>query len=244
MSEKTADRDSSSSEQQQAERRLRRVAGPVLLWGLGVGSVISGEFFGWNFGLAAGGFIVRPSNASFSGTRDLDDAAIDLSFPPDSGVHTIEIDVYNFGYDAQQARLDVDAVGGLAAPFALAEKLPTRIGAEPGGLVFSFNSTGLSPGEYSASLSISVSDEDLQGESSAIITLEITVTIGDVAMPADLNGDGVVNGLDLGILLANWSIPAGTPGCGGAPGSCSSDLNGDGLVDGIDLGILLANWTI
>ncbi|HSJ43092.1 MAG TPA: ethanolamine permease [Euzebyales bacterium] len=39
-----------------AERKLRRVAGPVLLWGLGVGSVISGEFFGWNFGMNAGGW--------------------------------------------------------------------------------------------------------------------------------------------------------------------------------------------
>ena len=39
-----------------AERRLQRVAGPVLLWGLGVGSVISGEFFGWNFGMNAGGW--------------------------------------------------------------------------------------------------------------------------------------------------------------------------------------------
>ncbi len=26
------------------------------LWALGVGAVISGDFFGWNFGLAAGGF--------------------------------------------------------------------------------------------------------------------------------------------------------------------------------------------
>ena len=25
-------------------------------WALGVGAVISGDFFGWNFGLAAGGF--------------------------------------------------------------------------------------------------------------------------------------------------------------------------------------------
>jgi ethanolamine permease len=38
------------------ERQLRRVAGPVLLWGLGVGYVISGEFYGWHFGLNAGGF--------------------------------------------------------------------------------------------------------------------------------------------------------------------------------------------
>lgn len=45
-----------SEEEHAAERKLRRVAGPVLLWGLGVGSVISGEFFGWNFGLNAGGW--------------------------------------------------------------------------------------------------------------------------------------------------------------------------------------------
>ena len=39
-----------------AERSLHRTAGPVLLWGLGVGYVISGDYFAWNFGLNAGGF--------------------------------------------------------------------------------------------------------------------------------------------------------------------------------------------
>jgi hypothetical protein len=63
------------------------------------------------------------------------------------------------------------------------------------------------------------------------------------AIPADLNNDGLVNGLDLGILLINWSIPAGSPGCGGAL-PCPSDLNGDGQVNGLDLGILLGSWTI
>ncbi len=38
------------------ERGLRRYAGVWSLWALGVGAVISGDFFGWNFGLAAGGF--------------------------------------------------------------------------------------------------------------------------------------------------------------------------------------------
>jgi amino acid transporter len=39
------------------ERRgLRRYARTGSLWALGVGAVISGDFFGWNFGLAAGGF--------------------------------------------------------------------------------------------------------------------------------------------------------------------------------------------
>src|SRR5687768_11825166 len=34
---------------------LRRTLGPLTLWGLGVGYVISGMYFGWNLGLPAGG---------------------------------------------------------------------------------------------------------------------------------------------------------------------------------------------
>jgi ethanolamine permease len=34
---------------------LKRLLGPVMLWGLGVGYVISGEYFGWNLGLPEGG---------------------------------------------------------------------------------------------------------------------------------------------------------------------------------------------
>ncbi len=51
------------------------------------------------------------------------------------------------------------------------------------------------------------------------------------AIPADINGDGVVNGVDLLILLSNWQGPGAT------------DLNGDGATDGLDLLILLSNWT-
>ncbi|MBX3271120.1 MAG: ethanolamine permease [Sandaracinaceae bacterium] len=39
-----------------AERGLRRHARVWSLWALGVGAVISGDFFGWNFGLREGGF--------------------------------------------------------------------------------------------------------------------------------------------------------------------------------------------
>lgn len=48
--------------------------------------------------------------------------------------------------------------------------------------------------------------------------------------PGDLNGDGLVDGADLGALLSNF----GGPGIG--------DLDGSGLVDGGDLGALLALW--
>jgi len=35
--------------------QLQRTLGPVLIWGLGVGYVISGMYFGWNLGLPEGG---------------------------------------------------------------------------------------------------------------------------------------------------------------------------------------------
>ena len=53
--------------------------------------------------------------------------------------------------------------------------------------------------------------------------------------PADLdpiNGDGVIDGADLGSLLGEW---------GACPG-CRADFNDDGQVDGDDLGTLLGQW--
>jgi len=49
--------------------------------------------------------------------------------------------------------------------------------------------------------------------------------------PADINGDGFVNGADLSMLLGNWGAASG-----------AGDLNGDGLRDGADLAILLGDW--
>ena len=50
---------------------------------------------------------------------------------------------------------------------------------------------------------------------------------------ADFNGDGAVNGADVGLLLAAWGP------CDG----CPEDLNDDGVVNGADLGLLLSEWT-
>jgi hypothetical protein len=49
--------------------------------------------------------------------------------------------------------------------------------------------------------------------------------------PADLNRDGVVDGADLGLLLAVWNSS-----------DAAADLNDDGVVDGADLGLLLSAW--
>lgn len=49
--------------------------------------------------------------------------------------------------------------------------------------------------------------------------------------PGDLDGDGIVDGADVGILLGVWQ--AGDP---------CADLDGSGVVDGADLGALLGDW--
>jgi hypothetical protein len=47
--------------------------------------------------------------------------------------------------------------------------------------------------------------------------------------PADITGDGVVDGADLGALLGAWGTP-------------NADLTGDNVTDGADLGALLGAW--
>ncbi len=58
------------------------------------------------------------------------------------------------------------------------------------------------------------------------------IVVGCAPSP-DLNGDGMVDGFDLGLLLGAWgAVPPGSAG----------DLNADGMVDGADLGALLQQW--
>jgi hypothetical protein len=63
--------------------------------------------------------------------------------------------------------------------------------------------------------------------------VDAIVAVRPAAAAADLDGDGAVNGLDLGILLGAW----------GACASCAADMNGDGMVDGLDLGAMLGAWS-
>ena len=53
---------------------------------------------------------------------------------------------------------------------------------------------------------------------------------------ADLNGDGVVDGADVGLFLAMW-------GPCPDPSDCPADLDQNGIVDGADFGLLLSDWS-
>lgn len=73
----------------------------------------------------------------------------------------------------------------------------------------------------------------VEAESPSLGVFEAIVRVGlsGSDSPADLNGDGVVNGADLAILLGSWG------------GRGLADLTGDGVVNGADLAILLGAWT-
>ncbi|MCA9284713.1 MAG: S8 family serine peptidase [Phycisphaerales bacterium] len=60
--------------------------------------------------------------------------------------------------------------------------------------------------------------------------LDLAAAVDALTASADLDGDGAVNGADLGLLIGAW-------------GTAAADLNGDGTTNGSDLGILLAAWT-
>jgi hypothetical protein len=49
--------------------------------------------------------------------------------------------------------------------------------------------------------------------------------------PSDLNSDGVVDVIDLSILVSRWGSSDAT-----------ADINGDGVVDALDLSVLVSNW--
>jgi hypothetical protein len=59
--------------------------------------------------------------------------------------------------------------------------------------------------------------------------LEVTYVVVPTGGP-DLDGNGVVDGSDLAILLGSWG------------GSGSADLDGNGVVDGGDLAQMLGSW--
>jgi len=69
------------------------------------------------------------------------------------------------------------------------------------------------------------------GKSAPVVMDSATIQLTQ-SNPADVNGDGQVNGADLTMLLGNWG------------GSGVGDVDGSGTVNGADLSAVLSNWGI
>jgi hypothetical protein len=173
--------------------------------------------------------VLRVSNPSFNAVSDANTLNVPISASVGGAPVEATFQVSNFGFTSDQATMDIDAVQIPSGPFSLVSGTATGIGATPGTVRVKFNPTGLAAGTYTATATVQTSDENVPGATTAQVVATLSATIGG-GNPADLNGDGVVNGADLGSLLSQW----GQPGTG--------DLNGDGIVGGADIGIMLANW--
>jgi len=65
---------------------------------------------------------------------------------------------------------------------------------------------------------------------------EGTATVISSSIPADVNGDGVVDVLDLLLVLSAWDQT-------GSPGWIPEDITIDGVIDVLDLLEVLGHWT-
>lgn len=176
------------------------------------------------------GTVLGHARASFSAKSLVTATTAGVTTPADQGLIEISVPVHNLGYGPLQARLDIDGASGVAAPFAVVDASEANVAGAPTNIVFTFDSNGRAPGTYTGEVTILTSDENLPGATSGSLVLTLSATVKASGNPADLNGDGSVDGSDLAILLNQWG------------GSGNADLDGDGSVGGGDLAILLNAW--
>ena len=74
------------------------------------------------------------------------------------------------------------------------------------------------------------SPQDVANTGLDVVMARDGVRMDDIGI-ADINDDGIVNGIDVTIVLSSWGLS-----------DVPADLTGDGIVNGADLTILLASW--
>jgi hypothetical protein len=110
----------------------------------------------------------------------------------------------------------------------------------PGAMVELDELIEVEPGAYSLHIIGTSAISDLPGPGDTLPKtvmqggFDINLSIGGTG--PDLNGDGIVDGLDLGLLLGAWGA------CPAADHHCDADLDGNDVVNGLDLALLLAAW--
>jgi cysteine-rich repeat protein len=176
-------------------------------------------------------------SVTFNTTFDVTQGAItnvnDLYLPP-----TLTVD------DQTVDPGDVVTISGEALP---EETVELEVGSdgvtqtttvdEEGQWEMEFDTTDLSPAEYTLRAKSLVGSESLTTDSGYSRAVQLFVGVdGSTSTPSDLNRDGSINLTDFSILIFWWQTDGGDS-------DPPADINGDGVVSLADFSILLFNWT-
>lgn len=109
--------------------------------------------------------------------------------------------------------------------------------AQPSGVVGTFTFMPIATGPAGSSLTL----RDVMATNNQATALPVTTSNGFVSLVGcgDINGDGIVNGLDLGTLAAHFLTSTGNPNY-----LLAADLNKDGTINGLDLGALAGSFLL
>jgi hypothetical protein len=97
-------------------------------------------------------------------------------------------------------------------------------------ITFTWNTAGFAYGTYVISANITLASGETNNWTGPFNYGKVKVTI-----PGDINGDGVVNAEDLGIMATYWleTVP---------PAPTNVDIGNYGIINAKDLGILATYW--
>lgn len=120
--------------------------------------------------------------------------------------------------DEESGEIVIEAV--LGAETREARSLHVGFNGHPHGQLMAVGAEG----EYDVTL-VAWDANGIFGDSQPVV-----VRVHAMVPTPDFDGNGIVDGADLGFLLASW-------------GTHEADLNGDEITDGADLGILIGSWS-
>jgi hypothetical protein len=200
---------------------------------------------------SAGGGIDDLTVVDADGDGDLDVVTVSAVVVPGSRIllndgagglslHALVATTGEFPRGVVAADLDVDGDLDLVTANMLTNDLSVHPGLEPGAVM----PISAQLPTVTGPVDVIAADFDLDGDPDVATLLLTTITPGvrrvllfenlsdpAPANPADINGDGIVDVLDLVAVILAWGQPGGP-----------EDVNGDGTVDVLDLIAVITSW--
>jgi len=174
--------------------------------------------------------VIGHARPSFSGGVLQPSTEITLDYAATDGVSELTVPLHNFGYDPLQAGMLYVTTDGLPAGITVTGAPIGAITSSPKDLELTIDPAAFGVGTHDVQAQVQLFDQNLPGAIGHVLDLGLEIIIeDDDSRPGDLNGDGVVDGTDLALILGAWSTSA-------------YDLDGDGIVSGSDLAIILGDW--